>query len=612
MKDRSAESQFRDSAQTIEKTRTQRSAKKKITGGQSLVKGAFILSSASIVSRFFGVFFRIPLTRIMGAEGNAYFYYAYQIFDTFTAIAIAGMPVALARMVAESVSKGYYKDVKKLKRLSVWIFTLVGVVCMCAVMIIAKPLSTSDFSSSEFNYLPLMFLAPSILFLYMMSSYRGYYEGLRNMKPTAISQVIEAVVKVLVGVSLSYFVLVSLQREYFTKGTVMGQSMFMGNPIDVKERAYSAIAPYAATAAILGVTISTLVGIIYLYFYNKIRGDGILEAQIRSAPRPTPTKALIKRLALFTVPICLGAMVGSLTSQIDTLTLQYQLGKVIQKAGPFMAEKYASLIEGLSAEDLPIKLYGVYTNTFPIFSIVPSLTHAFGLSALPSVTLAWTQRDKKKVRSNVETVLRMTSLIAIPAGFGLITMAGPVMVSLFNDTVETRLATPLLSLMGISVIFVSIAAPISSMLQAIGKPMLPVKFMFIGSIMKIICNNMLVSIPGVNINGATWGTLVCYVFIVAAGLSALLKETRITINFIKIFIKPLIGGVVCGVSAKLFYLAVLPYFGVRISTFAAIAVGALAYVLAMLLIRGITKNDVASLPGGEKILKRLEKRKRIV
>ena len=242
--------------------------------------------------------------------------------------------------------------------------------------------------------------------------------------------------------------------------------------------------------------------------------------------------------------------------------------------------------------------------------LVNSVAEMFGVSALPSITSAWVTGDRKKIKSSIETVLKMTMLFTIPAGFGLVALSGPLMNLLYSDTPsEAYIASKVLMIMGIAVIFSSTTTPVCSMLQAVGRADLPVKLLVIGMVIKITLNYSLVGIPQINIQGAGVGTLVNYMFVLIAALYFLCKETYIIPDFKSIFIKPLAAGLISALSAYFSHKFLCQIFPCKISTLIAIGIAVLIYLISMILFRAITASDIKMLPKGEKFLKVLEKMK---
>lgn len=572
---------------------------------QSFLHGALILTAAAVVVKIIGALFKIPLTLVLGAEGSAHFYTAYDIFNPISSIAIAGLPIAVSKLVSEYAARGQYRDVKRIRRLSTLLFCITGTVGFAVTFVFAGPFARLVGNPS--GQLPIMAIAPAVLSLCLMSAYRGYYEGLRNMYPTAVSQVVEAVVKLLFGYGLSLLVMNAGLEEFRTKSSVFGHA------VRSAAEAHTAVLPYAAAGAIAGVMLSTVFGLVYLMLRRLLKGDGVTKQEIAQSPPARPAKALIKSLIRVAVPVCLGSMVVSLTATIDLASIMNRLSVAVENDLPTVMAMFSGMIpDEITAERLPSFLFGTYKGLpMTIFHLVPAITTAFGISALPAVSSAWARRDTADLARNAQSALRVTALVSIPAGLGMSALAGPILTLLYNFSGdglagEVQISTPILALMGIGVIFVALASPLGAVLQAIGRADLPVKFMLAGGVLKLTSNYLLVAIPSVNIMGAPVGTLLCYLFIAVASVAAVCRLTGISLDFVSVFLKPLAAGAICAAGAYASYGLLARFVDSRLSTVLAIACAGLIYLFALFLMKAINAQDVRMLPGGEKIAKVLE------
>ncbi len=574
---------------------------------QSFLHGALILTAATVLVKVIGAVFKIPLTLVLGAEGSAHFYTAYDIFNPVSAIAIAGLPVAVSKLVSENAARGRFRDVRRIRRLSLLLFCITGTVGFLITFFFARPFA--DLVGNPSGVIPIMAISPAVLFLCLMSSYRGYYEGLRNMYPTAISQVAEALAKLVLGYGFSLIIMKIGLEDYEKTGSVFGVAA------DSVASAQTAVLPFAAAGAIAGVTLSTLFGLAYLLFRHFRHGDGISKQELLRSPSAQSKKELLKALVRIGVPVCLGSLVVSLTSTIDLASVMNRLSVAVNNDAQTILNMYAGMLpQDITLDRLPSFLFGTYKGLpLTIFHLVPAITTAFGISALPAVSAAWAKSDKTDLKRNVESSLRVTALIAVPAGLGMSALAGPILTLLYNFSGdglvgEVAISTPILALMGVSVIFVAIASPMGAVLQAVGRADLPVKYMAIGGALKLLVNYLLVAIPQINILGAPVGTLLCYVFIAVASIISVCKNTRTVPSFTSVFIKPLCAGLMCAGGAFASFGFLSRIIDSRLSTVLAILIAGCIYLFALFLIRGISGDDIRMLPGGEKIAKVLENR----
>lgn len=569
---------------------------------QSFLEGALILVFATLVVKVIGAIFKIPLGNLLGEEGFAYFSVAYNVFTPLYSLAMAGLPVAVARMVSENATKGNFREVRKILRVSTAAFTVTGGLASIIMLLSAK-LYSDKIVETPAAFLSIICLAPAVFFCCMMSSRRGYYEGLKNMYPTAISQMIEAVAKLLFGLVFAWLVIYIGTSQFETDKTVFGTFC------ETETDAMSIIYPFASAAAILGVTLSTMIGAVYLHIRYRIKGDSITEEQLLTSPPARGSKDILRSLCAVAIPVSLGTLATTLTSFIDSSSILNRLNHAMEIEPQTIISMYPGI--GEKATDIPDFIYGAYCYAISIFNLVPTITTTFAISALPAVTAAWTLQDSAQTKKSVESVLRITSLVAFPAGIGISVLAKPILKLLYPSAeraLGVDIAAPALALLGIGVIFVALLTPINSMLQAVGRADIPVKLMLVGGTIKIITNFVLVAVPSINVKGAPVGTILCYVFLFLASIFFLCHEIGTTPGIKTTFIKPFAAAAACGGAAAVSYNLFEGVLSSNLATVISIIFAAIIYAICLLLFKALSKDDIIMLPKGKKIVKILEKR----
>ncbi|MEG1870114.1 MAG: polysaccharide biosynthesis C-terminal domain-containing protein, partial [Oscillospiraceae bacterium] len=295
---------------------------------------------------------------------------------------------------------------------------------------------------------------------------------------------------------------------------------------------------------------------------------------------------------------------------IDMASIMTCLEKAIQTDYSVVADMYAgNLPSDLRPMDLPAYLYGSFSGiAVTLFNLVPALTSTFGISALPAVTAAWVGGNKTHIKRNIESVMRITSIVAFPAGFGIAMMAQPIAEFVFYKVPqEAAIGGDLLQILGIAAIFVALATPINSILQAMGRVDIPVKLLVLGGAVKLAANYMLIQIPSVNIQAAPYGTLLCYMIIITISMIVLTRTIQSQLRWGSVFIKPLTAAVLCGITARVSYDLISRASDSLFIVIFAIVLGGIIYAISLILLRGICKEDVLMLPMGEKVAKLLEK-----
>ncbi len=543
---------------------------------QSFMYATLIMAVSTIVVKILGLVFRIPITNLLGTVNMGYYSTAYEVYLPIYSIAMAGLPVAVSRMVAQYVSENRYNDVKTVFKVAKRFFTvtgLVGFILMFGIGYVVTIITKNP------NALPSMFvIAPCILFCCILSLYRGYYEGLRNMFPTAISSLIEAICKLVLGYGFAWIVM-----NYY-KGENVGA--------------------YSAAAAILGITVGTAIAALYVFIRHKTVGDGLTDENFSLAPKAVDIKEVFKALVTISIPVVLGSMATQISGLIDVTMVQSQLNSGVVGNLDLFKNQYGEYLaaEKVANENIHIFLYSSYRNyAYTFFNLVPTITAAVGVSALPVLTMAWTNNDKAAVKTNLESMLKVITLIAFPAGLGLVALA-PNILGMLYSTKSIEVAAPLLRILGVAACLAGMTTPMTNLLQAIGKPTVPVKNIAVGAVIKVVVNYILVGIPSINILGAPIGTLCCYLYIAVADLFCIIKYSRVVPSMFVTIIKPFAAASVCAVCAYFSQMGLsILLNGSRLSTVIALGVAALAYLVALSVFKCITKEDVITLPKGEKL-----------
>lgn len=574
---------------------------------QSFAKGALIMTICMVIVKIMGAFFKIPLAKILGGEGMGYFNSAYSLYNPIYAFATAGLPIAIARMVSGDVARKRFKDVKKIHKISIPMFILTGTLGMLIMLV-------GSFMYARITKAPgvlysIFMLAPTVLFSCLISIYKGYYEGLSNMAPTATSEIVEAVGKVVFGLGLSYGVVSCGMNEYYAKGTVFGKACY------TEEMARSATLPFASAGAVLGITLGAVAGYLYIYGKYKMTGDKITLEEIENSPESRPTKKLIRMLLEISVPIGLGAIIMNFAGIVDSVLIQRRLNDIMMTNPNALLNVYHGLIplEIVERQTTHIFLSGCFGYMSTITMLIPAITQGIAISAMPSVTTVWVQGDRKKIKQTIQSIFKITTLISVPAGLGLSFLSYPIMDLIYGSIgkgtqpCEIYIAAHIMTVAGIATIFSSISTPLCNMLQAVGRVDLPVKLLTIGVIIKVLLNYSLVGIPEINIQGASVGTLVCYLFVCLMALYYLCVETKIRPDFKSIIIKPLISSGCCAIAAYASQGLLSRIVSYKIATILSIIIAVVVYIATLLLTKTLNRDDFKMLPKGDKILMLLEK-----
>ncbi len=578
---------------------------------QSFLKGAAILTVSMVIVKVFGLLDKVILERIFSTFGGNFasmgmglYSNAFEFFVVIFTVATGGLPIAISRLVSQNMTQKRYKDVRLIHKISVPFFTIVGAVCFLIVAGASFPY-TYFVIDSPYSFYAMLCLSPTVFFGCIASIYRGYYEGQRNMLPTAVSEIIEAVVKLVIGAALAYLILVAGMKSYQSTGA------FLGFHFRDRIEAENTILAFSVAGAIIGISLGSLCSFVFFVLKFKIQGDGIPREYYENSIDARGKRETFLIIVKTAVPIATGALVMSLGGFVDQIIIQRVLLNLAETNGYDLFEQYGRFYPPEAFFDKPLtihtRLLGCYSSALTLMQLVTSVTQVFGSSAMPNVTSAWTKGDKRELKQSIDTVLRMTMMFTLPMAFGLCVLAHPLMGFIYSSEAIVRIGGNVLTLMGITTIFTAAINPICSMLNGIGKVKLPMTLYIICMLVKIGTTWIFVSIPSINIQGATAGSLIAYSLICVIGMVLLIKFSDVRPDFIGTTIKPLIGATLCSAAAYFVNLPLSHMLNGRIATIISILVAVIVYVISLLIMRTFTATEIKFLPKGEKIAKVLEK-----
>ena len=575
----------------------------------SFVKGALILGIASLIVKLIGAGFKIPMTNLIGDDGMGLFNGGYQIYTFMFIVATAGFPVAISKMVSESLARDDERDAKRVFQTALSLLFVIGIVGSVVLFAFAGPFARAvGMPDAE---LGIKAISPAIFFVSMASALRGYFQGRQNMYPTAFSEVIESTGKLVIG--------------------LLAAGLFMGLTVNtaadkIIDMAAGVIQSahlrtvYASAGAILGVTAGTFMSaalLITIYICTAIaakRHGEKLAPSVTAAQKLRPRKTILKDLVLIAIPITIGASVSSLTTLIDMSTISRRLvvNPAVFDRYAFMFEQDAKFMqkvaqEGWNAAQINVQkatsLYGMYTGkALTMFNLPLTLVVALGTSVVPAISGSLAKGNKIQARSITESAIRLALLFGAPCAIGMSVLSGGVLNLLFS----TDNAKNVLAILSIAIIPVSVVQVTNAMLQSYGKVYYPVVNMLIGGAAKVIFNYFM--IPVLGIEGAPVGTFLCYLIIAVINTVQIVRLSEMKFKPIDTIIKPLIAALVMG-AAGWFIAGALP--SSRLMTLVEIAICGVIYVIMIFVVRAVKREDLLNLPKGEKIAGILERFKLI-
>ena len=501
---------------------------------QSLIKASLVLGIAGIVARFLGLFFRWPLIMLIGDEGVGYYQMSYPLYMFFVAMA-SGVPVAISKMISEKKAKGDIEGIFVILKESTILMMLLGTGTTLILFVFAKPIiKFVQWDMKSYYALLGISFAPFVISI--MTIYRGFFQGLQNMTPSGISQILEQIGRVIIGVGLAILLL--------PKGI-----------------------EYAAGGAAFGAAAGGVIGASYLHEkYKKVRKE-MWNKKVKSNPE---VLSAILKIAL---PISVGTTVGTIMSLIDSILVPQKL-----------------LQAGLSSESATI-LYAQLTGKANVITNIPlTLSMALGTSLIPIIAENYIMRKRGELESKVQLSMKMSMIIAMPCTLGLYFLAGPIMKLIFPGRYDGIL---ILKYLSISVPFIVITQTTTSIMQGIGHYIRPIINLFLGCIVKIILTFILVPIPEINIYGAVIASISAYLVAAILNLISLRSRLKLRLDVYKSFIKPIIAATIMIIGVLSSYIFLFNKTGSNTSScLIAIFLGIIIYVILILILRIFSIDEI--------------------
>ena len=521
---------------------------------QTFLHGTMLLALSTAIVKVIGALYKIPLNAIIGPEGFSYFNTAYEIYTVLLMVSSAGLPVAMSRMISQANSLGHYRQVRKIYSTCRTIFLILGLGGGLLMTVFCRQLA--QFQEQPDAWAAIGALGPCAFFICLISTYRGFFQGQSNMMPTSVSQVLEAVCKLVIGMGAALLVL------HYTKSI-----------------------PLAAAGAILGVTVGTALSALYLKLtcHKSYASLPVTEEEVSSS------RKIAKELLAIAVPITIGSAGLQLLTMLET--------KI------YMSQLLNTLGYTQSQADT---MKGIYNMTQTIFNMPCAFINPITISIIPAITAQLTLKNNAAVKATEESGARITGLIALPCAVGLSLLAQPVTALLGGYAGEDlQLSTSLMAVLGICIVFNAIVLLTNAIMQAHGNVTLPVINMFIGGILKLVVIFILTGNPNIGILGTPIGTLLCYICITALNLISMRKVFSDPPAILKSILRAVLAAAIMGVAVFGTWKGLQLVMGEGVSRLIGCAVpilvGIVVYVIAVIKLKAITREDCLLLPKGEKI-----------
>jgi stage V sporulation protein B len=535
--------------------------------------GAMLLTGASVLSKALGAVFRIPVTNLIGPEAMAYYQAVYPIYVILLTVSIAGFPVAISRTVSERLTFGDHYGAHRVFKISLVIMTILGAVSTVRMWFISEPLARSlkDLSGAAIG---MKAIAPALLFVTVIAAFRGYFQGMQNMRPTAAVQVTEQLFRVIAGLTFA--------------------ALFIGKGLE-----------YGAAGATSGATFGALAGLILMLviYAAKVRQPGFKERIAHSREQfksgELPLSKVLKALFSITIPIVIGALVMPLMNSLDLAIVANRLSGT-----GWEPEQVRSMYGQLSA------MAGAIINLPQV------VTQSIAISLVPTIISAFKTRDHEFLKKNISISARMTMLISLPCSIGVFVLATPIMLLLYPKYPDDAVAAaPSLMILAVGIVFLTAIQTMTAILQGVERQWRPMFNLLIGGVVKAALTFTLTGIVTINIRGAAAGTVAAYMVAAVLNYRAIKKYAGITVEWRLVLVRPLISALVMGGFAYGTYQLCVMALGDSLSalrcnavaTLAGVLAGCLIYVVMIFVTGAITRDELAMLPKGGGLVKIYDK-----
>ena len=531
-----------------------------------IAQGA-ILAVATVLTKVIGVIYRIPLANILGDAGNGFYGYAYQIYAMALMVSSLSLPTAVSKLVSARLAAGQKRNSVRVFRCSMVFAVVVGTVITAAVFFGADAISVYAMKSPLSVY-ALKMLAPGLFLVAVMAVIRGYFQGLGSMMPTAVSQIIEQLIRAVISIA--------------------GAGIFVDMGTRAGEKAGEELLgpAYGAAGATLGTVLGALIALVFLFFVVwAYRGKMNRQYRTDRSGKEDSYRHILKVLVLTAVPILFSTAIYNINQILDLTIFNH-----IMDAQGYVEEEYMAL-------------QGIYSGKYDTLVNVPlSIPWALCSSVVPSLTAAVATRSRKLVHEKIDQTLRLTMVITIPCGVGFLVLASPLMVLLYNDASKTP--AYLLMLGSVVVVLYAWSSISNSILHGLNHISSPAKNACIALAVHLIAFVLMMTAFKMNVYALAAGNIVFAACMCWLNERKVHKVCGFRINIMDTFVKPLIASAVMGAAAYGVYFGLDHLIGGRwIPIIIAIIIAMLVYVAVVLKIGTLSDADIEALPMGARLLR---------
>ena len=516
---------------------------------ESFLKGTLILTVASFVVKVIGSLNWIFVSRILGGEGIGLYQMAFPIYFFAMSISQAGVPVAISIITAERVALKDVFGARRVFRISMTLMVFTGLLFSLLTYFGAGWLIEWQFIRDPRAYMAVVALSPTIFFVTLLASSRGYLQGWQRMTPTAVSQIVEQIFRVLT--------------------MVLFASLLLPMGLD-----------YAAAGASLGAFAGAIGGLLVLVYYHwKLDKDIEREYGPNLAPppgaAPAPLGAIIRRIFSLALPVSAASIMLPIVSNLDLLIVPQRL----EVAGYTVPQA--------------TELFGYLTGmAVPLVNLATILTASLAVSIVPAISEARALKDTQRVYNQTAAAVRISNFVCFPAFVVVFVLATPISTLIYNAPG----AGPAVLVSSFSIVLLGLHQVSTAVLQGLGHPKIPMINMILAAAVKVALNWILTAIPWLGIMGAAWATAADMGVAAVINLYFIWRYIGYRMELLQLF-KTMAAAAFMAGAVYLFYSFVMSTLAVNaVATFGSVFVGVIVYVAALILVRGLLEEDMARIP----------------
>ena len=530
-----------------------------------IVQGT-ILAAAVVITKVIGVVYRIPLTNILGDEGNGFYGYAYQVYAIALMLSSLSLPTAVSKLVSSRMAAGERRNAFRVFICSMAFAVIVGLIISLAIFLGAGAIS-EHMMRAPLSLYALRVLAPGLLIVAVMAVLRGYFQGLGTMMPTAISQIIEQIINAVVS--------------------IVGAGVLFGIGTRAGEKAGEELLgpAYGAAGATLGTVMGAVAGLLFLLFVLWAFRGGIKRQLRRDRNRQKERySTILKALVLTAVPVIFSTAIYNINQILDLTIFNH-----IMDARGFAEQEYMAL-------------QGIYTGKYdPLINVPMSIPYALSSSIVPSLTAVVMAGKKKRTHYQIDQTLRLTTMMTIPSCVGFFVLASPLMVLLYND--DSATPANLLMLGSIVIVLYGWSTITNSVLHGLNYMSTPAKNAAAALVVHLISLVIMMTVFRLDVYALVASNIVFALVMCFLNQRKIHQVCGFRVNIKKTFVKPFIAAAAMGVVTYLVHLGLDTLIGGRvIPTVIAILVAVVVYVVIVLKIGTLSADDIEALPMGVRIL----------